>query len=50
MEVQKKIISRTLGEEIANSILHGTGVLHVVWHVFVLAGAVCHFWAEWFLS
>ncbi|MDR0403404.1 MAG: hemolysin III family protein [Treponema sp.] len=23
---------------------------HVVWHVFVLAGAVCHFWAVWFLS
>jgi hemolysin III len=23
---------------------------HVIWHVFVLAGAVCHFWAVWFLS
>lgn len=22
---------------------------HVVWHVFVLAGAVCHWWAIWFL-
>jgi len=23
---------------------------HVTWHVFVLAGAVAHFWAIWFLS
>jgi hemolysin III len=23
---------------------------HVVWHVFVLAGAVLHWWAVWFLS
>ncbi|MDR2185413.1 MAG: hemolysin III family protein [Treponema sp.] len=23
---------------------------HVIWHVFVLAGAVCHWWAVWFLS
>jgi hemolysin III len=23
---------------------------HVVWHVFVLAGAVCHWWAIWFMS
>ncbi|MDR2020887.1 MAG: hemolysin III family protein, partial [Treponema sp.] len=23
---------------------------HVVWHGFVLAGAVCHWWAVWFLS
>jgi hemolysin III len=22
---------------------------HVVWHIFVLAGAVCHFWSVWFL-
>ncbi|MDR2257781.1 MAG: hemolysin III family protein [Treponema sp.] len=23
---------------------------HVVWHVFVLAGAILHWWAVWFLS
>lgn len=23
---------------------------HVTWHVFVLAGAVCHWWSIWFLS
>jgi hemolysin III len=23
---------------------------HVIWHVFVLAGAVLHWWAVWFLS
>jgi hemolysin III len=23
---------------------------HVTWHVFVLAGAVCHWWAVWFMS
>jgi hemolysin III len=23
---------------------------HVTWHVFVLAGAVCHWWAIWFMS
>ena len=23
---------------------------HVVWHVFVLAGAACHWWAIWFLT
>jgi hemolysin III len=23
---------------------------HVVWHVFVLAGAVCHWWSIWFMS
>ncbi|MDR2630222.1 MAG: hemolysin III family protein [Spirochaetaceae bacterium] len=23
---------------------------HVAWHVFVLAGAVCHWWAIWFMS
>ncbi|MDR2362789.1 MAG: hemolysin III family protein [Spirochaetaceae bacterium] len=23
---------------------------HVTWHVFVLAGAVCHWWAMWFMS
>jgi hemolysin III len=28
----------------------GKTMTHVVWHVFVLAGAVCHFWAVWFLS
>jgi hemolysin III len=25
-------------------------VSHVIWHGFVLAGAVCHWWAIWFLS
>ncbi|MDR2402705.1 MAG: hemolysin III family protein [Spirochaetaceae bacterium] len=23
---------------------------HVIWHVFVLAGAVCHWWSIWFMS
>jgi hemolysin III len=23
---------------------------HVTWHIFVLAGAVCHWWAIWFMS
>jgi hemolysin III len=23
---------------------------HVVWHVFVLAGAICHWWSIWFMS
>jgi hemolysin III len=23
---------------------------HVVWHVFVLAGALCHWWSVWFMS
>lgn len=23
---------------------------HVVWHVFVLIGAVCHWWSIWFMS
>jgi hemolysin III len=23
---------------------------HVTWHIFVLAGAVCHWWAMWFMS
>jgi hemolysin III len=23
---------------------------HVTWHVFVLAGAVCHWWSIWFMS
>jgi hemolysin III len=23
---------------------------HVTWHVFVLAGAACHWWAIWFMS
>jgi hemolysin III len=23
---------------------------HVVWHIFVLAGAVCHWWAVWLMS
>lgn len=23
---------------------------HVIWHVFVLAGAICHWWAIWFIS
>jgi hemolysin III len=23
---------------------------HVVWHAFVLAGAICHWWSVWFLS
>jgi hemolysin III len=23
---------------------------HIVWHAFVLAGAVCHWWAVWFLG
>jgi hemolysin III len=23
---------------------------HVAWHVFVLAGAICHWWAIWFIS
>jgi hemolysin III len=23
---------------------------HVVWHVFVLAGALCHWWSIWFMS
>jgi hemolysin III len=23
---------------------------HVIWHVFVLAGAILHWWAVWFLS
>jgi hemolysin III len=23
---------------------------HVTWHVFVLAGAVCHWWSIWFIS
>jgi hemolysin III len=27
----------------------GKTMTHVVWHVFVLAGAVCHYWAVWFL-
>jgi hemolysin III len=31
----------------AGKTIRGT---HVVWHVFVLAGALCHFWAVWFLS
>jgi hemolysin III len=22
---------------------------HVIWHVFVLAGAICHWWSVWFL-
>jgi hemolysin III len=28
----------------------GKTMTHVIWHVFVLAGAICHFWAVWFLS
>jgi hemolysin III len=23
---------------------------HVIWHVFVLGGAVCHWWSIWFMS
>jgi hemolysin III len=23
---------------------------HIVWHVFVLAGAVCHWWSVWFMG
>jgi hemolysin III len=23
---------------------------HVIWHVFVLAGAICHWWSIWFMS
>ncbi|MDR2747684.1 MAG: hemolysin III family protein [Treponema sp.] len=23
---------------------------HVTWHVFVLAGAICHWWSIWFMS
>jgi hemolysin III len=23
---------------------------HIVWHVFVLGGALCHWWSVWFLS
>jgi hemolysin III len=23
---------------------------HVIWHVFVLIGALCHWWAIWFMS
>jgi hemolysin III len=31
----------------AGKVIRGT---HVIWHVFVLAGAVLHYWAVWFLS
>jgi hemolysin III len=44
---------------IAGGVLYSLGVIwysqknrpgtHVVWHVFVLAGAVCHWFAVWFL-
>jgi hemolysin III len=29
---------------------HSVRGAHVVWHVFVLAGAVCHWWSVWFMS
>ena len=29
---------------------HDARGAHVVWHVFVLAGAICHWWSIWFLS
>jgi hemolysin III len=29
---------------------HDTRGAHVVWHVFVLAGAICHWWSIWFMS
>ncbi|AEJ19243.1 PAQR family membrane homeostasis protein TrhA [Gracilinema caldarium] len=31
----------------AQKIKRGT---HVTWHVFVLAGAICHWWSVWFIS
>lgn len=31
--------SQPVGEEIANSVSYG----HFVWHLFVIAGTVCHF-------
>jgi hemolysin III len=29
---------------------HNTRGAHVAWHVFVLAGAICHWWSIWFMS
>jgi hemolysin III len=29
---------------------HGVRGAHVVWHVFVLVGAICHWWSIWFMS
>jgi hemolysin III len=29
---------------------HDTRGAHVAWHVFVLAGAICHWWSIWFMS
>ena len=29
---------------------HGVRGAHVVWHVFVLGGAICHWWSVWFMS
>jgi hemolysin III len=29
---------------------HGVRGAHVVWHVFVLGGAICHWWSIWFMS
>jgi hemolysin III len=29
---------------------HDVRGAHVVWHVFVLAGALCHWWSIWFMS
>jgi hemolysin III len=26
-----------------------SGCAHVIWHVFVLAGAACHWWSVWYL-
>jgi hemolysin III len=30
--------------------MRGVRCAHVVWHVFVLAGATCHWWSIWFMS
>jgi hemolysin III len=30
--------------------LHNKRGAHVIWHVFVLGGALCHYWAIWFMS
>lgn len=30
--------------------LHNKQGAHVIWHAFVLGGAICHYWAIWFMS
>ncbi|MCA1949301.1 MAG: hemolysin III family protein [Treponema sp.] len=59
-QVLSRIPSQSLFWLVAGGIAYTAGVYwygqkikrgtHVTWHVFVLAGAVCHWWAIWFIS